>query len=268
MSTLKWLLVVVLTVLAVGVNAKADSTNIWVPSGYVKGSVSSKAINPRASVMYYDESYASLDMGINLPGGFMVEVNQNADLVDSDLDSKGVDESDVFVWKAFDLGSGAYVRYQLAYRDGFPISKTDGDDTLGYDVYLGRKMDAKDLDSQLFSGAPTKLTFEMRAEYWHFIKDFSEGMVSIMPSVKIDCPINSTLSVYEKIGLQWNDAMASFGQLLSGQLDLGVNKQLTKNLSWNIVDVMGIMPFGQVQADDPRSESGAVAIGTCLLRNF
>ncbi len=266
---MKSTLIAVMVTLAVlgGLWSQAGVTVVdqgWTPSGYVAASVSSEAISPITSQMYYNKPYIYLDGGLNLPAGFMAEVDEYVDLADADADNKGVDEFDAYLWKTFVLPSDYYLKLRVAYWNCLPVGVMNGNDALAYDVFFGRTIDTKRLFGQVFAGAPVAVTAEVRMEYWHDIRNIEGGMITIMPSVNAECTLSPRLTAYEKIGLQWDDAMAPYGALLSGQLDFGAKVKVTKKLTWNVIDVLGIAPLTATADDDSRGKAIAFTTGVNL----
>ena len=247
-STLKMMVMAI--VAAVGLSALAAPVSDWTPSGNVTATVGSKNLNPCMTSVSYDEPYGAIDLWLNLPAGFALQTSEEFGLGESDLDSDKGDKFNFAVWKKFVPAPGAYLNFRVKYINGYPVMTANGADMLAYDVFVGKSFN--------WDG-PNTITAELRAEYWHFIRDANSGMVSIMPSVSHEYKVNTKVTVFEKIGLQWNNELAPFGELLSGQANIGVKVKLTKSLTWKVLSVTGMMPLQEADANDPRKDLKEIA---------
>lgn len=255
MRTLKLIAVSILTMVSC---ALADTNDSWTPSGNVTALVQSKNLHPTLTFVKYDKPQAMLDGLLNLPAGFAVELSEYAGLNNRNLDGDKGDEFDAIVWKKFTLSPTDYLKLRLKYIDNFPGTDMDGKDMLAYDAFLGRVIKVDPVNT---------VTPEIRVEYWHYVRDLNESMVSVMPSLAHEYQFLPKVKLYDQFVLQWNDKLAPFGQLLSGQARVGLKVNISHDLVWNLIDVWGIMPLTQVSKGDPRQD-GEVAYTTALKYNF
>lgn len=240
--------VVIAFAVLIGVNAMA-ATNSWVPSGSAEVSVSSKNLHPTMSFVKYDEPQVFFNGWFNLPAGLALQYSQYSAIEDMNLDGGKDDEMDLAIHKKFMLTPDTYLKFRVKFVDGYPTADLDGNDLLVYDVYLGRVLK---LDSA------NKLTVELRGEYWHYMRDLGEGVISIMPGVTHEVKISEKVSVYDRLGLQWNDELGVFGELLSGQANIGIKSKIAGAWSCS-ADLGGILPLGSAADTDPRNVGGEIA---------
>jgi hypothetical protein len=232
----------------------------WTPSGSLTAQVASRNLNPCLSSVGYDDTQLMLDGWLNLPAGLSVELTEYAGLNDSDLDGDKGDEFDLAVWKKFALSSDSYLKFRVKYINGFPVSDMNGKDLLAYDVFVGKSFN--------WDGGPNTVKTEVRVQYWHYVRDLSEGLVEVIPSLTHEYRIGQ-FTTYERLALQWNNELAPFGDLLSGQASIGVKAKLMKNLNWNVVDVAAVTALTSVDEGDPRKvEHLKSAVTTALTYNF
>ncbi len=234
----------------------AGASNDWVRGSFT-ASVMSQNIHPTLSMVKYPDPQVQGDLWLDLPAGYALQLQEYAGLNGGGFDNDKGDEFDLGVWKKFALDASTYLKLRLKYVDSFPVSEVEGDDPIAYDVFIGRSFN---------HDGPNTVTAELRAEYWHYIREGSEGMVSVIPSLSHEYRANARFAVYDQLVLQWNNEMDAFGELLSAQAKAGVKVKLTNNLNWNVVDVWGILPLTKVADGDPRAKNddGAVAVATAL----
>ena len=244
----------------VAFGAKAVPTTDWVPSGSMTMMVQTKNIHPTISFDKYDKPQAMVDGWLNLPQGFAAELIEYAGLNNADLDGDKGDEFDACLWKKIILPNSGYLKFRLKWCDGYPVGTGNGNDVLAYDVFLGRKWKC---DERNAVGA------EIRVEYWNYVRDANNGMVSIIPSVTHEYRLGEAVGflAYDRLSLQWNNEMAPFSELLSGQAQCGIKIPLSKSLQWNAVDVTGVIPLGDAGPKDPR-QGGVISIAMAVTGNF
>ena len=194
-----------------------------------------------------------MDGWLNLPESFALEAIEYNGLNDLNLDGDKGDELDALLWKKIVLPGNSYLKLRLKWCDSYPVHTANGKDVLAYDAFLGRS----------FTNGGNTVTVELRGEYWQYIRDANNGMISVMPSVSHEYYDQALrVTVYERLGLQWNNEMAPFEQLLTGQASLGCRIKVTSHLTWNIVDFTGVLPLQHVDDTDPRSVGGKCCVTT------
>ena len=253
-STLKMVLAV--AIVLVGLNAMAEVNDSWTPSGNISVQVATKNIHPTLSFDKYDKPQSLVDGWLNLPAGLALELSEYAGLNNDNLDGDKGDEFDAALWEKITLPENAYLKFRLKWCDGYPVQTANGKDAMAYDAFIGKS----------YKQGANKVTFELRAEYWHYVQNVDKGMVSIVPNVTHEYQVGK-FTAYDQLVLQWNNELKPFGELLSGQAKVGVKVKLTPNLTWNILDIWGITPISPVEKGDPR-QGQAVAFETMVTRTF
>jgi len=131
---------------------------------------------------------------------------------------------------------------------------------LAYDVFIGKGFALNDKNL---------VKTEVRVQYWHYIRDLGEGLFEVIPSMTHEYKLNSKVTTYERLALQWNNELAPFGELLSGQAGVGLKVKLGQNLTWNLVDVTAVTALTPVDDGDPREgESVKAAVSTALTLGY
>lgn len=252
----KFITIVVLFALFAAGSYTASAATNWTPSGTVTLLLGDKNFSPVLGT-YRDEGYAFADVWVNLPADMAFQVSEYAGLNDSDLDSDKNDEFDLTLWKRFQLANGGYLKLRLKYFNIFPVSDLNRSDFVSYDVFVGKTVKVSDRST---------LTPEFRVEYWHYLSSLNDGMFTILPGVTHSVTVGKVVA-YQRLGLQWNEQFAPFGQLLSGQASAGF-KTKVGNWSWTIVDASGALPFESADKGDPREQDGVISYTTSVSRSF
>jgi hypothetical protein len=252
-------LTVAVMAILVSASAMATAVSSWTPSGSVTATAGSKNLNPCLTSVSYDEPYGAIDLWLNLPAGFALQTSEEFGLGESNLDNDGGDKFNLAIWKKFIPVPGTYLNFRVKYINGHPVMTANGADMLAYDVFVGKSFN--------WDG-PNTIVVELRAEYWHFIRDANNGMISIMPSVAHEYKVSAKVTVFEKIGLQWNNELAPFGELLSGMANVGAKVKVSKNLTWKVLSVTGMMPLQEADANDPRKDLKEIAAVSELSISF
>ena len=227
----------------------------YVPSGTISLTLGDKNWSPVLGSVR-DEAYAFGDVWINLPKQTAAQVSYWVGLNDSDPDSDKNDEFDIAFWKSFQIGDSGYLKLRLKYFNIFPVSDLNRSDFMAYDIFVGQKIHV----------SRSTLVPEIRAEYWHYLSGLSDGMFTIMPGVTHSIPIGKVVA-YQRLGLQWNEKLAPFGQLLSAQASIGVKTKVGQ-WSWTIIDASGSLPLESVAEGDPRDQHGVIAYTTTVSWSF
>ena len=228
----------------------------WKPTGSVSVQYLSRNIQPVLSYVKYDKAEAVLDFWLNLPTGLAFQATGYQGLNGGGINSDKGDEIDIALWKKFALSEDGYLNLRVKYCNGFDMSRQLSQKPLAYDAFVGKK----------FRLGSHTLTPELRIEYWHYTRDLGTGMISVIPSLNHEYAITPKLTLYEWAGLQWNNRLAPFGELLSGQGKVGAKVKLPHNLLLN-ADLYGVTPLQSVSAKDPR-KGGRVALEVAMIYSF
>lgn len=251
--TLKMLVAVM--VLASGLRAFADVSSGWVPSGNATVGYRTENINPCTSSESYKDSQVLADFWLNLPVGLALNVAKYAGLNDANFNGPGRgDQEDYILWYLRKLPF-VDLKFRLKYVNYSSLYTTDKKDFLAEDIFLSRGTSVGKA--------------ELRLEVFHPGTRIEPMVLSVMPSLYHNWKVGGRVTVYDRIGLQWNGDYGAFSkQVVSAQANCGLKYQISSRFTWNVVDLFGVIPVTNVSQGDPRDPHGALAATTALSTGF
>ncbi len=209
--------------------AKVPEPSSWTPNGSLSFGIQDQYVARRFSRLVTDDPVLATDLIVNLPGGFYFNLWDTLGVDDINPSSNSSDELHLYLgWK----GKVEDVDIKLSFGviDFFPLSETRGD------LIVGSLAIAKTFELGEFHGSHS-LRPELRLDWLFLIDDLSVEAPTLLPSVRHVWkePFGlKSVSLYEWVGLQWNDDLGRNREALFFQAEAG--------LEWKVSDQLKIVP--------------------------
>ncbi len=253
MKSVFYVLIAILVIVSASI-ANTDQYN------QLSFSIGNKCFNDYLSLTTCDGLNTEVSMYLKLPGAIGFSITHHSWLNNINQNADTIDETDIFIGKAFSIDSNVSLNIFVKYFDMLPITNTVSKKILLYNVHLSCFSDS-------FDGVYIS---SIGIGYLHYANNFNNGgvivsLISISPYRQISVfDLNSPIV----FSLQWNSKIEQFNELLTLQLESAFQKKIFRDLTWNILDIVVVYPLTLVHGGDPRKQSGNIALSTGVAYTF